>query len=95
MGGLERYEFLYNYVIQKAEEPAKKLKQVKEKFVKYESPKARAITLADSDPLSGNYITAHDLSDYRRSSFNLTLLPEIELQSDIIAKEVYGLSECL
>ena len=28
-------------------------------------------------------------------SFNLELLPHVDLAYDIIAKEVYGLSECL
>ena len=58
---------------------------------KYVPPKATPITIADQDMRSSNFITAHDLRDYRRTHFNLVLLPKVELPYDIIAKEVYGL----
>lgn len=94
MGILSRYGILYQYDIDTKPE-VKKSARVNTNFIKYEVPESRPITIADINVVSGNYITAHDLSDYRRASFNLTLLPEVELQSDIIAREVYGLSEYL
>lgn len=60
---------------------------------KYVVPQAKPMTLADSGERSRDLVTAHNLSDYRRTSFNLILLPHVELSYDIIAEEVYGLSE--
>lgn len=58
---------------------------------RYIPPKVTPITIATQDVLSKDYVTAHDLRDYRRSQFNLVLLPDVELPYDAIAKEVYGL----
>lgn len=38
---------------------------------------AKKITLAQYDRISKNAITAHNISDYRRKSFNMLLLPKV------------------
>ena len=45
---------------------------------------SRVITLAEFDPVSKDAITAHRLRDYRRKTFNLTLLPDVHILLDEI-----------
>lgn len=61
----------------------------------YVVPEVIPVTIAELDPRSKDHITAHDLRDYRRTSFNLVMLPAVTLSYDVIAKEVYGLGEYL
>lgn len=43
---------------------------------------ARDITLAQYEPMTKNHITAHRIKDYRRKTFNLVLLPEVNILFD-------------
>lgn len=45
----------------------------------FQMPKAKEVTLAEFHPKSGEAITAHRLSDYRRRRFSLVLLPNIQV----------------
>lgn len=45
---------------------------------------SRVVTLAEFDPVSKDAITAHRLKDYRRKTFNLTLLPDVHILLDDI-----------
>lgn len=45
---------------------------------------AKTITLAEFNQDSKNAITAHHLKDYRRKTFNLVLLPKIDILLDSI-----------
>lgn len=45
-------------------------------------PDAKGITLAALDAHCKNYITAHNLSDYRKQKFELSLLPRIHTMFD-------------
>lgn len=40
-------------------------------------PDAHQISLAQYDPDTKNYITAHRISDYRRNTFTVRLLPKV------------------
>lgn len=91
MDFLEKYGSLLGYSI--SEEPIPMYTPPPVKKRKYVVPKATRITLADNDDRSRDLVTAHNLKDYRRTSFNLVLLPSIELSYDVIAREVYGLGE--
>lgn len=51
---------------------------------------SRIVTLAEFDPISKDVITAHRLKDYRRKTFNLTLLPDVRiLLDDILEGSTY------
>lgn len=91
MGSLDRYRYLLNYNVDIT--PYKPYTPPPVKRRVYVMPEALPITVADTDARSRDFVTAHDLKDYRRTAFNLVLLPKVELSYDIIAKEVYGLSE--
>lgn len=93
MGVLARYKYITNYGIQT--EDIKPYTPAPKRQREYVPPDAKLITLADLDKRSKEYVTAHDLRDYRRTAFNLVLLPSVELSYDYIAKEVYGLGEYL
>lgn len=41
-------------------------------------PNIHNLTLAQYDPITKNYITAHRLADYRRNVFSIHLLPKVE-----------------
>lgn len=45
---------------------------------------AKPITLAQFDRVSKDAITAHRISDYRRKSFNMLLIPEIHTWFDLL-----------
>lgn len=45
---------------------------------------SRVVTLAEFDPVSKDAITAHRLKDYRRKTFNFTLLPDVHILLDDI-----------
>ncbi len=45
---------------------------------------AKPITLAQYDRISKNAITAHNLSEYRRKSFNMLLLPKVHTWFDTL-----------
>lgn len=45
---------------------------------------AKKITLAQYDRVSKNAITAHNLSDYRRKSFNMLLLPKVQTWFELL-----------
>ena len=40
-------------------------------------PDVKSITLAQYDPDTKNYITAHKISDYRKNKFSVRLLPKV------------------
>lgn len=86
---LKGYGALWNYKLDliphKVFTPEPKVKR------KYVAPEVTPITLATQDFRTRDYITAHDLRDYRRTTFNMVLLPNVDLPYDVIAKEVYGL----
>lgn len=93
MGVLKRYNLITNYGIDTEEyKPYVPPERRKREYV---VPEAVPITLADMDFRSADFITAHDLRDYRRTSFNLVMLPSVELSYDTIALEVYNLNGCL
>ena len=54
---------------------------------------AKDITLAQFDPVSKDFVTAHRLKDYRRKKFELMLLPDIRILLDYILKGRKGWSE--
>ena len=93
MGILKKYAIITNYGINY--KPYRPYAPPEQKQRKYVAPRAIPITLADADVRSCDFIVAHDLRDYRRVSFNLVLLPRVNLDYDVIAKEVYGLNEYL
>lgn len=93
MAFLDKYRYVTNYGVHF--ESYKPYIPPERKKRKYVPPEVPAITMADGDIRSCDFITAHDLRDYRRTSFNLVLLPKVELAFDVIAKEVYDLGECL
>ena len=43
---------------------------------------AKEITLAQYEPVTKDVITAHNLKDYRSKSFNMMLLPKMEVLFD-------------
>lgn len=45
---------------------------------------AKEITLSEYDPYTRDLITAHKISDYRRKSFSLNLLPKIHTIYDTL-----------
>lgn len=47
---------------------------------------ARDITLAEYEPITKDAITAHRLKDYRRKSFNLLLVPKVNILFDTLLK---------
>lgn len=93
MGLLDRYKYITNYGIDT--EPCQPYTPPVKQKREYVAPEVTPITIADSDSRSSDFITAHCLEDYRRTSFNLVLLPHVDLAFDIIAEEVYGLREYL
>lgn len=93
MAFLDKYKYVTNYGV--SFESYKPYVPPVHKKRKYVPPEVPSITVADGDIRSRDFITAHDLRDYRRTSFNLVLLPKVDLAFDVIAKEVYGLGECL
>jgi len=42
------------------------------------------ITLAQYDRDTKNFITAHNIKDYRRKTFRLTLLPDVHVLFDVL-----------
>lgn len=51
---------------------------------------AKVITLAQYDTSTKNAVTAHRLKDYRRKSFRLALLPNVEILFDkVLEGSVY------
>lgn len=93
MGVLDKYRFVNNYGL--SVDPYKPYIPPVQTKRQYIVPDAIPVTLSDLDPRSKDFVTAHDLKDYRRTSFNLVMLPAVELSYDAIAKEVYGLGEYL
>lgn len=93
MAFLDRYKYITNYGV--SFEPYKPYVPPIRRKRKYVPPQVPTITVADIDTRSRDFITAHDLRDYRRTSFNLVLLPKVDLAFDVISKEVYGLGEYL
>lgn len=89
MDFLSRYKCLWDYHVDLI--PHKPYTPPPVEKRKYVPPQVTPITIASQDSRSKNFITAHDLRDYRRTEFNMVLLPRVELPYDIIAKEVYGL----
>lgn len=52
---------------------------------------AKDVTLVAQSPISGPYVTAHDLSEYRRHKFSLLMLPDVKLPVDqLLRKEVFA-----
>lgn len=93
MGVLDRYRYITNYGLEiDPYKPYIPPKPVKRQYI---VPEVIPVTIGELDPRSKNFVTAHDLRDYRRTSFNLVMLPAVELSYDAIAKEVYGLGEHL
>lgn len=90
MGVLDKYAVLlhYNVDVVKHNPYVKTPERVK----RYIPPEYIPITLADTDVRSSEYVTAHDLRDYRRKTFNILMMPRVVLPYDNIAEEVYGLS---
>lgn len=43
---------------------------------------AKEITLAQYEPVTKDLVTAHRLKDYRRKSFNMMLLPKVDVLFD-------------
>lgn len=89
MDVLKGYRALWGYNVDLIpHKPYRPEPEVKRKYI---PPEVTPITLAEQDSRSKDFITAHDLRDYRRTTFNMVLLPNVDLPYDIIAKEVYGL----
>lgn len=93
MGVLDKYSLINNYGIDA--EPYKPYIPPPVTKREYVVPEVIPVTVAELDSRSKNFVTAHDLRDYRRTSFNLVMLPAVTLSYDAIAKEVYGLGEYL
>lgn len=90
MGVIDRYGVLLHYNITVTKHtPYIKTPERRKRYV---APEYIQVTLADVDDRSCDYITAHDLRDYRRKSFNILMMPRVNLPYDAIAEEVYGLS---
>ena len=45
---------------------------------------AQQITLAEYNPITKDFITAHHLADYRRKQFELNLLPDVRTGFDFL-----------
>lgn len=58
----------------------------------FQLPTAKTITLAEYSPASQGAITAHRIRDYRRRSFSLVLLPNIEVAMDKFLSPVLEVS---
>lgn len=80
MGAISYYAKLYPNIIVKQPEVLKEPE--KASLGKPILNDAKEITLAEYDVDTKDAITAHHLKDYRRKSFNLILLPDIETLFD-------------
>lgn len=47
---------------------------------------ARDVTLSQYEPMTKDFITAHRIKDYRRKTFNLILLPDVDVLFDEFLK---------
>jgi hypothetical protein len=56
---------------------------------------AKEITLSQYNPLTKDYITAHRVKDYRRKTFTLTLLPQVNLMFNKVLEGSDYFNECL
>lgn len=89
---LEYYKYLLNYDIDLVKH--KPIAKPVKKHVELPKLEVRNITLSQFDDVTSNYITAHNIDEYRRKSFKVQLVPHVDLILDNILKEVYEF-ECL
>lgn len=91
MGLLSNYAAIHNYTIDV--EPVKPYSEEEQKSVTVLAD-AKQVTIAEISPIAKGKITAHKLKDYRRKSFSLILLPDIDLMLDKLLEEKGNIHEC-
>lgn len=87
---LDRYSVINNYVCESAK--VEVFKPPEKDAIKILSD-VKTITIAEITPASRDLITAHKLKDYRRKTFSLLLLPDIDLPIDSLLGELPQLSD--
>lgn len=92
MGILDNYSAIHNYSLNLV--PVKSYEQTKPQAVTVLSD-IKEVTIAEIHPLVREQITAHKLKDYRRKTFSLMLLPDVEITLDKFLEEKGDLNECI
>ena len=93
MGLLDNYAVIHNYSLKI--DPIEVFDGSKYTEEKIDIlPDAKHVTIAEISPVAKGKITAHRLKDYRRKSFSLMLLPDIELLIDNLLEEPGDINEC-
>ena len=84
---IKYYDILYTGL--HAKQPSVTKDYVEQKSIPLKMD-AKCITLAQYDPATKDFVTAHRLKDYRRKQFNLLLLPEFTLPIDDLLADREG-----
>lgn len=90
MGLLDRYKIIFNFKVDVI--PVKTYENVKPKPV-HILDDAHVVTIAEINPVAMGKVTAHRLKDYRRKTFSLMLLPDIQITLDELLKDVGKLED--
>ena len=90
MNILDKYSAIHNYALHEASVPVYTPPERTEVKILTD---IKPITVAEISPVSRDLITAHRLKDYRRKTFSLLLLPDIELLIDSFFTELPPLQE--
>lgn len=93
MGLLDNYAVIHNYSLNI--DPVEVFDESKYTEERVDIlPDAKHVTIAEISPIAKGKITAHKLKDYRRKSFSLMLLPDVDLLIDSLLEEPGDLNEC-
>lgn len=87
---LEYYKYINNYTVD-VHTPTIPEEKEAPSVLPLSMSDAKDITLASFDANTKDLITAHQLKDYRRKTFTLLLLPDVDIMYDQILKGVYEL----
>lgn len=90
MNILDKYSAIHNYGLN--ERPVKVYKPTEVNKMEILSD-MKTVTIAEIHPASQSFLTAHRLKDYRRKTFSLLLLPDIELPLDSLMGELPPLTD--
>ena len=90
MNILDKYSAIHNYGLDV--KPVKVFKPAETDKMEILSD-MKTITIAEIHPASKPFLTAHRLKDYRRKTFSLLLLPDIELPLDKLMEELPPLEQ--
>lgn len=77
---LERYSILERY-IRVEENQEEKIEHVLPVILEDDT---KLITLSNLSPISKDFVTAHNLADYRRKGSSMLLIPNVDCSLDIL-----------